>query len=164
MMRRFSGGPPIAGGRHHFDAEAAAVRPAAAALDAFCAAERVPRDALWPFQVALDEIVANIVSHAAAGNGGRAFDVWFRRDGETIEIVVADDGPPFDPLARPDPDVTLPLEGRQPGGLGIMLVKSLMDDVRYERTTRNVLTIRKRISAGGAPDEAGPDEHSAERT
>ena len=156
--------PQLPAGRHHFQAEAAAVGQAAAALDAFCAAERVPRDALWPFQVALDEIVANIVSHAAAGNGGRVFEVWFRRDGEAIEIIVADDGPPFDPLARPDPDVSLPLERRQPGGLGIMLVKSLMDDVRYERTTRNVLTIRKRISAGGAPDEAGPDEHSAERT
>ncbi len=151
-------------GRHHFDVETAAVGRAAAALDAFGAAQRVPRDALWPVQVALDEVVANIVSHAAGGNSGRAFDVWFRRDGENIEIVVADDGPPFDPLDRPDPDVTLPLEGRQPGGLGIMLVKSLMDDVRYERTTRNVLTMRKRIGTGNGPGEAGPDEHSAERS
>jgi anti-sigma regulatory factor (Ser/Thr protein kinase) len=156
--------PKIPAGRHdHFDADAAALAHAAAALDAFCSAEELPRDAVWPLQVALDEIVANIVSHAAAGRGGGEFDVWFRRDGDRIEIVVADDGPPFDPLALPGPDVTLPLEGREPGGLGIMLIKALMDDVRYERTARNVLTIRKRINTGGAPGGTEPDEHSAER-
>ena len=152
-------------GRHaRFDADAAAVRDAAAALDAFSASEGLPRETVWPLQVSLDEIVANIVSHAAVGRTVAGFDVWFRRDGESIEIVVADDGPPFDPLARASPDVTAPLEARQPGGLGIMLVKSLMDDVRYERTTRNVLTIRKRINSGDAPGGAGPDEHSAERS
>ena len=152
-------------GKHaRFEADAAAIGQAAAALDGFCSSEQVPRDAIWPLQVALDEIVGNIVSHAAAGRAVPAFDVWFRRAGESIEIVVADDGPPFDPLERPAPDVTLPLDARQPGGLGIMLVKSLMDDVRYERTTRNVLTIRKRINTGGEPGGAGPDEHSAERT
>ena len=96
--------------------------------------------------MALDEIVANLVRHAAAGAGTPAFDLWFRRDGDVIEVTVADDGPAFDPLARADPAVTLPLEARQPGGLGILLVKSLMDDVRYERTTRNMLTLRKPVS------------------
>jgi anti-sigma regulatory factor (Ser/Thr protein kinase) len=71
--------------------------------------------------------------------------VWFHREGPLVEVTVADDGPAFDPLARPDPVVTEPLERRQPGGLGIALVKALMDEVRYERTTRNVLTMRKRI-------------------
>jgi anti-sigma regulatory factor (Ser/Thr protein kinase) len=152
-----------AGGHAHFQAEAAAASQAADALDAFCAVERVPRDDIWPLQVALDEIVTNIVSYGGAASAPTGFDVWFRRDGGCIEIVVADDGPAFDPFARPNPDVTLPLEGRQPGGLGIMLVKTLMDDVRYERTTRNIVTIRKRISTGGEPGGAGPDEHPAER-
>lgn len=157
--------PRMPPGRHvHFPAAAPAVRQVADALDAFCTGERLPREAAWQLQVALDEIVANIVSHALPGAQTPAFDVWFRRDGDVIEITVADDGPAFDPLARADPDVTLSLEARQPGGLGIMLVKSLMDDVRYERTTRNILTIRKRITAGDAPDGAGPDEHPAERT
>ncbi len=152
-------------GRHaHFLAAPPAVRQAAEALDAFCAAEHLPGKAAWQLQVALDEIVANVVSHAASGAHTPAFDVWFRRDEDLIEITVADDGPAFDPLAREDPVVTLPLDARQPGGLGIMLVKSLMDDVTYERTTRNVLTIRKRITPGEAPGGAGPDEHSAERS
>lgn len=131
----------------------------AAALDAFCAAERLPEDVAWRLRVSVDEIVANIVGHGAAGSGSAdaktrdrraVVDVWFRRDGPLVEVTVADDGAPFDPLAHPDPVLTLPLETRQPGGLGIALVKALMDDVRYERTTRNVLTMRKRIDPGSA--------------
>ena len=158
--------PRIPPGRHaHFIAAAPAVRQVADALDAFCAAERLPQQAAWQLQVALDEIVANLVSHATPAGTRPGFDVWFRRDGDSVEITVADEGTAFDPLARADPDVTLSLEARQPGGLGIMLVKSLMDDVRYERTpTRNMLTIRKRITAGDAPGGAGPDEHPAKRS
>jgi anti-anti-sigma factor len=72
-------------------------------------------------------------------------DVWFRIEPAAVEVTVADDGPAFNLLLQPEPDVTSPLQTRQPGGLGISLVKSLMDEVRYERTNRNVLTIRKRL-------------------
>jgi anti-sigma regulatory factor (Ser/Thr protein kinase) len=62
-------------------------------------------------------------------------------DNLTVEIV--DEGPPFDPLARPDPDITLDLEDRQPGGLGILMIRQFTDDVAYRREDgRNVLTIR----------------------
>lgn len=124
-------------------------RPAAAqvveALDAFCAAEQVPDEVSWRLRVVLDEIVANIVTHTprSAAGPGPAVDVWFRSEPGAVEVTVADDGPAFNPLLQPEPDLTLPLQARQPGGLGITLVKSLMDDVRYERTDRNVLTIRK---------------------
>jgi anti-sigma regulatory factor (Ser/Thr protein kinase) len=64
-----------------------------------------------------------------------------------VEVTVADDGPAFNPLLQPEPDTTLPLASRQPGGLGITLIKSLMDDVRYERTDRNILTVRKRLGS-----------------
>ncbi|HJR60861.1 MAG TPA: ATP-binding protein [Vicinamibacterales bacterium] len=147
-------------GRHtHVSPAAPAVGQVAGALDAFCAAERLPEDVAWRLRVALDEIVANIVAYSGPGEARSGLDVWFRRDGGLVEITVADDGPAFDPLERPDPDVTLPLEARQPGGLGIALVKSLMDEVHYERTTRNVLTIRKRIETGPEGAGAGADEH-----
>ena len=133
--------------RHtHAAIGAPAVSQVADALDTFCVEERLPQESAWRLRVALDEIVANIVSHGST-RGETALDVWFRRDGPVVEITVADDGPPFDPLSRPAPDVTLPLEARQPGGLGIALVRALMDDVRYIRTSRNVLTIRKHIDA-----------------
>lgn len=131
-----------------------AVRRIAEALDAFCADERLPHEVAWRLRVALDEIVANIVAYTPAAAHG-TLDVWFRRNGGAVEVIVADDGPAFDPLARPAPDVTLPLEARQPGGLGIALVKSLMDEVSYTRTTRNVLTIRTHMD--GAPTGGGAD-------
>lgn len=128
---------------------AAAVTRVAGALDAFCATERLPPDVAWRLRVALDEIVGNITTHGAVAGRPPAIEVTFRRDGTRVQVTIADDGPAFDPLARVDPDVTLPLEARQPGGLGIALVKSLMDDVRYERTERNVLTLVKRIGPDG---------------
>ena len=116
-------------------------------LDQFVAAERIPEGIAWRVRVALDEIVANLVAHTMPDRPGGppAFDLWLRVDSGVVQITIADDGPPFNPLLHPDPDVTSPLEVRKPGGLGIALVKSLMDDVQYERTDRNVLTLRTGI-------------------
>jgi serine/threonine-protein kinase RsbW len=130
--------------RAHVAAVASAASEIAGALDAFCASERLPDETAWRLRVVLDEIVANILSYAGAG---RTIDVSFRRDGDGVEIVVADDGPGFNPLTYPEPDVTSPLETRRPGGVGIALVKSLMDSVRYERRAGNVLTLFKRIES-----------------
>lgn len=117
------------------------------ALGAFCVAEAIPADTAWRLKVALDEILANIVSHGASDGNLPAIDIWFARLDDVIQVRIADDGIPFDPLSRPDPDVTAPLDARQPGGLGLALIKGLIDDVTYERTTRNVLTLRARIAA-----------------
>ena len=137
----------MSAGRHtHAMIGSSAVEQVATSLDAFCVEERLPHEVAWRLRVALDEIVANIVAYGPPG-GPAALDVWFRRIGDTVEITVEDDGPPFDPLARPAPDLRLPLEARAPGGLGIALVRALMDDVRYARTNRNVLMIRKQIVA-----------------
>jgi serine/threonine-protein kinase RsbW len=151
------------GGRHaHAVIGAPAVRRVAETLDAFCLEEGIPQDVAWRLRVALDEIVANIVAYGGCGVPDGTVDVWFRRDGHSIEVTIADDGPPFDPLSRPAPDVTLPLDARQPGGLGIALVKSLMDDVCYTRTTRNVLTIRKHLDGSSDVGGAGTDADSAD--
>ena len=140
----------MSAGRHtHAVIGAAAVGQVADSLHAFCADERLPHEVAWRLKVALDEIVANIVAYGTTG-GLAALDVWFRRFGDIVEITVEDDGPPFDPLAWPAPDIRQPLDARSPGGLGIALVRALMDDVRYARTHRNVLTVRKQIDADPA--------------
>jgi serine/threonine-protein kinase RsbW len=62
-------------------------------------------------------------------------------------VEVEDDGRPFDPLLVPPPDLTLPLERRPIGGLGIHLIRSLMDEVAYARHDgRNVLKMAKRLA------------------
>ena len=113
---------------------------------------KVAKGLLAPFQmqidVAVEEIFVNIASYAYGPETGQA-EIRFRSEAETgtAEITFIDRGAPFDPLAKPDPDVTLPAEERQIGGLGIFMVKKSMDDVRYEyREAQNILTIRKKLA------------------
>lgn len=135
-------------------ASASALARVAGALDGFCAAEAVPPGTAWRLRVAVDEIVANIVTHGAAGGPVPEIGITCTRMADLLEIVITDDGPAFDPLAVPAADVDRPLDGRQPGGLGIAIVKGLMDEVHYRRTSRNVLTLRKRIGPADEPGES----------
>jgi serine/threonine-protein kinase RsbW len=125
------------------------VRAARTGFDAFWAAQGLPTEAAWPFQVALDEVLSNIVKH-----GGRApeaparIELTVRRTGDTVEVVVIDDAGPFNPLEAVAPNTTEPLEKRTPGGLGITLVRRLMDVVEYERVAeRNRLRMARRLSS-----------------
>ena len=118
-------------GRHaQIETQRAATAQVVEALDAFCNAEHVPDEVAWRLRVVLDEIVANIVTHGRAGAGETPlFDVCFRAEPDAVEVTVADDGPAFNPLLQPEPDTTLPLASRQPGGSGL---RATGDD----RTTR----------------------------
>lgn len=95
-------------------------------------------------ELAVEEALVNVFNYAYARQpnpGAVTCRVGVEADGLTVEIV--DEGPPFDPLARPDPDTALTLEQRQPGGLGIFMIRQLTDEVSYRREEdRNVLTIR----------------------
>ncbi len=97
-------------------------------------------------ELAVEEALVNVFHYAYARQpnpGAVTCRVGVEADGLTVEIV--DEGPPFDPLARPDPDTALALEQRQPGGLGIFMIRQLTDEVSYRREEgRNVLTIRVR--------------------
>lgn len=97
--------------------------------------------------VAIDELLANIASYAyETGEGQVTVRFDFQPDNRTVALTFIDSGIPYDPLAKPDPDVALEVEKRSVGGLGIFLVKKTMDDMTYARRDgHNVLTIRKRI-------------------
>lgn len=86
-------------------------------------------------ELGLEEIYANAVTHGAEGRDPDVTTVTvdLRLSGRRLELTVEDEGPPFDPLTAPPPDLTTTLDRRRPGGLGIHLVRKLMDDVRYER-------------------------------
>jgi anti-sigma regulatory factor (Ser/Thr protein kinase) len=72
--------------------------------------------------------------------------VRLRRTGDSVAVEVEDDGRPFDPLQVPPPDLTLSLEQRPIGGLGIHLIRNLMDEVSYARRDgRNVLKMAKHL-------------------
>lgn len=108
------------------------VLQAVEAFEQFSRVHDLAKGATWRFPLALDEILSNIVRH---GLGARraAIDLTFSLDGEDVVVEIVDRAAPFNPLLAPPPDTTSPLDERRPGGLGIALVRRLMDDTRYER-------------------------------
>ncbi len=116
--------------------------------------ERRALDAKTIFNVnlILDELLTNTINYGYDG-GEHWIDVTIDHRGDTLTIALEDDARPFDPLAAREPDLDAALEDRPIGGLGIHLVKTFMDDVRYERVgDRNRMTLRKRTGQAG---EAG---------
>ena len=97
--------------------------------------------------VALEEIFINIANYAyQPGKGPATVRVDVTDNPLTVTITFVDHGIPYDPLAKDDPDVTLPADEREIGGLGIFMVKQSMDDVIYEyRDGHNILTIKKAL-------------------
>lgn len=106
-----------------------------------------PLKAQMQITVAAEEIYVNIAHYAYAPKTGEAtVRLEITDDPAAASITFIDRGVPFDPLAKPDPDVTLSAEERGIGGLGIYMVKKSMDDMRYEyRDGQNVLTLVKKL-------------------
>jgi anti-sigma regulatory factor (Ser/Thr protein kinase) len=91
--------------------------------------------------IAVEEIFVNIAQYAYPSGEGY-ISVSVSLDADKFVIEFRDSGTPYNPLAKPDPDTSMPTEKREPGGLGIYMVKKLTDDVSYEyRDRQNVLTI-----------------------
>lgn len=94
--------------------------------------------------IAVDEIFSNIARYAYCPEVGAATVRITVGDDVTIEFE--DSAVAYDPLSSDDPDITLPAEEREPGGLGLFMVKKIMDSVEYRREgNKNILTIRKRL-------------------
>ena len=98
--------------------------------------------------VAVEEIFVNIASYAYDKEIGVAVvQVEMLNEPLSVEITFIDNGKQYDPLAKPDPDITLSAKQRKKGGLGIYMVKNSMDDMRYEyRDGKNILTIKKNLN------------------
>lgn len=133
-----SSAPPPVRAARSFPATQAGLAAAMAALDAEVA--DVPGDVRAALDVMLDEIVSNIVAHS----GASAFEMTVARTERGVELVFSDDGRPYDPLARGDPDTSLDAASRPIGGLGILMVKRMASSLAYDRVDgRNVLTVVK---------------------
>jgi anti-sigma regulatory factor (Ser/Thr protein kinase) len=116
------------------------------AFGRFTQANALPDEVRRDGQLALDEVLSNVVRHGLAGRTGTISVRYAVKDDE-LSIEVVDDAPAFNPLAAPAPDTGAPLEARTPGGLGIALVAAILDDVRYERRDdRNHLMMKRRIT------------------
>ncbi len=99
-----------------------------------------------PILTACEELIINVTQFACTGRDGM-LSITVEQTPRDVSITLVDDGIPFNPLERPDPDISLPPWKRQPGGLGIFLVKNLMDTVEYAyRDNRNIVRITRRVS------------------
>lgn len=99
-------------------------------------------------ELAVEEIFVNICSYAYAESGGTV-NISFEILPEpfSLRITFEDTGKPYNPLARTDPDITLEAEKRQIGGLGVFLVKQVMDKCDYEyKNKTNVFSIEKHLN------------------
>ena len=97
--------------------------------------------------VAIEEIFVNVAHYAYGdGEGDMTLGIGFDDASRTVTFRMADKGTPFDPLQKPDPDITLSAEEREIGGLGIFITKKTMDTVEYAyENGENVLTMTKKI-------------------
>ena len=95
----------------------------------------------FDLELAVEEMLMNVCTHAFAGGEGE-FTLRTGRTGEGFVVEIEDSGPSFDPLSAAAPDTSAPLESRAIGGLGIHLAKRVTDVVRWRREAdRNVLTL-----------------------
>jgi anti-sigma regulatory factor (Ser/Thr protein kinase) len=101
---------------------------------------------VYNIQLATDEAASNIIEHAYEGVSDGVLDLLCGMEKELIRITLIDYGVPFDPSAIPMPDLKADLSDRKIGGLGIFLMRKLMDEVHYEPRDdkSNVLTMIKR--------------------
>ena len=106
-----------------------------------------PMKAQMQIDIAIDELFGNIAHYAYNPKIGSAtVRVEVMEDPLSVVITFIDDGVPYDPLQKKDPDVTLSAEEREIGGLGIYMVKKSMDEITYDyKDGQNILKIKKRI-------------------
>ena len=108
---------------------------------------KLPEKTICQLMIAADEVFTNIAEYAYPGTSGPV-TVSAEQNGSQLKLTFSDSGRAFDPLENSEPDITLPLEKRQIGGLGIFVVKKLMDGVEYRRENNcNILILTKQISA-----------------
>jgi serine/threonine-protein kinase RsbW len=105
----------------------------------------VDREAIPGAVLAVDEAACNIMTHGYRGRQG-TIEIEMERDGDALVIRLRDEAAPFDPTSVPPPDLTLPLERRPPGGMGIYLIRQVMDEMTHRIRPRggNELTLVKR--------------------
>ncbi|TNE47709.1 MAG: ATP-binding protein [Bacteroidetes bacterium] len=116
-------------------------------FSAFAQANALPQLVIRNIHLALDELINNIISYGYPEDQGHHIDVSVTLSHHLLTIVIEDEGTPFNPLELEQPNTSLSASKRKIGGLGVHLVRNLMDKVYYRwEEGKNILTIEKQIS------------------
>lgn len=106
----------------------------------------LPVALVGPINLVLEEALSNVIFYAYDTQGNEEIHIDFLFEGNQLKITISDGGKAFDPTLEIDPDITLGVEERPIGGLGIYLIRKLMDEVNYARVEeKNVLSLVKRL-------------------
>lgn len=112
------------------------------AFESFSEKSRIPIPIAMKFNLVFDDLLNNIVSYAFPEGGKHEIKIHAEKSGNNILLTVEDDGIPFNPFAQTEADTSLSLEDREIGGLGIHLIRNIMDEVSYRRQkNHNVVTL-----------------------
>jgi anti-sigma regulatory factor (Ser/Thr protein kinase) len=106
---------------------------------------KLDRKVVYQIKLACEEVIVNVINYAYPNSQGNiVLSYEIDENNKEIIIIVSDFGIPYNPLLNEDPDINLPMEEREIGGLGVYMVRNIMDRVEYAwEDGQNVLTMRK---------------------
>lgn len=114
------------------------------AIEKFAADNGVPQEMAFKVNLSLDELLTNTLSYGYPEGGEREISVRLATQGQTLVIETHDNAFPFNPLEKPEPDISQNIDERPIGGLGIHIVRKMMDEIAYRREAGfNILTMKK---------------------
>jgi sigma-B regulation protein RsbU (phosphoserine phosphatase) len=116
-------------------------------MGAFCEDHGVGHDVVMKLSLVFDELLNNVISYGFQDEDEHGIDVGVELLGNRLMVTISDDGVPFNPFLREEPDISLSIEEREIGGLGIHLVRKVMDEYSYKRrVNQNVVTLIKYLN------------------
>jgi serine/threonine-protein kinase RsbW len=122
------------------------IRTLHAALNEFGEKHGLSEEVVFDVRLALEEIITNVIRYGYDDAEEHRITVRLGLGAEDLTVEERDDGSPFNPLNASEPDTSIPLDEREPGGLGIFLTRKAMDDMRYSRERNmNILMMRKKL-------------------
>ena len=116
-------------------------------IDEVCEANGFDMATIMQLNLAIEEAVVNVMNYAYPAGSKGDITIETKSNGKEMTFIISDTGKPFDPTAKPEVDTTLSAEDRAIGGLGIHLIRQIMDRINYERANgHNILTLIKKLN------------------
>jgi len=116
-------------------------------IDGFCEERGIDFDITMRLNLAIEEAVVNVMNYAYPEGTVGYVDIDVEADDNYVTFVISDTGKPFDPTQKDEANIALSVEERPIGGLGIHLVRRMMDEISYQYADhKNILTLRKKIN------------------
>ncbi len=109
------------------------LEPLTIAVNRFLEKHALPHEAIFRVNLAVEEVVTNIIKYGYDDTGAHTVTLNIALLPGIIRLQIKDDGHPFNPLEAPEPDIHLPLDQRQIGGLGLYLVRATVSQIVYRR-------------------------------